>query len=43
MDFRNPLENPLECEYEFPLSQSTVISDLQVKIGKKEIVAIVKE
>ena len=36
-------ESPIECSYEFPIDQDTVMSRLVAKIGDKEVEAKIKE
>ena len=43
MDYYNPLDSPLECEYEFPVSEEIILSSLKAKIGDREIETIVIE
>jgi Ca-activated chloride channel family protein len=42
MTFLNPLDNPLECEYEFPFEKDVVLTSLRAKIGDREIETVVE-
>ena len=37
MEFQNPLENPLEYTYYFPIEDKTVIQKLEAQVGERKI------
>jgi len=43
MTYVNTNENPIECTYEFPLEEETLLSKLIISIEDKEIEALVLE
>jgi len=43
MTYVNTNENPIECTYEFPLEEDTLLSKLIISIEDREIKALVLE
>ena len=42
MKYKNPDDQPIECDYEFPLDPKTIFSSLECQIDDKVCKAVVK-